>query len=223
MSNQNIKQFIGDNKLTISEAMQRIDSNSNGILFIVDEKECLIGCVTDGDIRRYLLVGGKMTGSVLEATNREPKVAKSDEEAVNLYHKRDYVVIPIVDANRRIIGLYTGNGNAIKNKKALSIPVVINAGGKGERLDPFTRVLPKPLIPVGEIPIIEHIMRECQSYDCNDFHIIVNYKRDLMKAYFKDNDNNYSITWYDEQTPLGTGGGLSFLKGKIHETFFFTN
>ncbi|MCI8799404.1 MAG: NTP transferase domain-containing protein [Lachnospiraceae bacterium] len=101
--------------------------------------------------------------------------------------------------------------------------MVINAGGKGTRLEPFTRVLPKPLIPVGDIPIIEHIMKEYQSYNCNEFHIIVNYKRDLMKAYFADNENHYNISWYDEDIPLGTGGGLSLLRGKFDDTFFFAN
>ncbi len=122
-----------------------------------------------------------------------------------------------------VIGLYNGEGNEVRHRDALNIPVVINAGGKGSRLDPFTRVLPKPLIPVGDLPIVEHIMKEYQSYDCNEFHIIVNYKRDLMKAYFADNDNHYNITWYDEEKPLGTGGGLSLLRGKFSDTFFFAN
>ena len=66
-------------------------------------------------------------------------------------------------------------------------------------------------------------MKEYQSYACNDFHIIVNYKKELMKAYFADNDREYDISWYDEKQPLGTRGGLSLLKGKIDTTFFFAN
>ena len=61
------------------------------------------------------------------------------------------------------------------------------------------------------------------KYGCTEFHVIVNYKKELMKAYFADNDNDYNITWYDEETPLGTGGGLSLLRGKLNRTFFFTN
>lgn len=140
-----------------------------------------------------------------------------------MYHKRNWIVIPIVDVRRHIINLYTGEEGVTKERASLSIPVVINAGGRGTRLDPFTRVLPKPLIPVGDLPIIEHIMKEYQSYDCNEFHIIVNYKRNLMKAYFSENDNQYDIHWYDEEKPLGTGGGLSLLRGKLNGTFFFTN
>lgn len=221
----NIQTLIGKEELTISEAMQKIDGNAYGILFLVDEHGILLGCITDGDIRRFLLSGGKMDAAAMGAANRKPKVAKTIEEARRLYHKRNYIVIPILREDGSILDLYAGEpGETMsKPKGVLKIPVVINAGGKGTRLDPFTRVLPKPLIPVGDLPIIEHIMKEYQSYDCNEFHIIVNYKRDLMKAYFADNDNHYNITWYDEEKPLGTGGGLSLLRGKFKDTFFFAN
>ena len=220
----NLRLFIGSTNLTVSEAMQKIDSNSYGILFLFDGEKRLAGCITDGDIRRFLLAGGKMMSCAFEAANRNPKLARDREEAIALYHKRNYVAVPIVNNKGEVVDLYTGNAGAHKKKHgSINIPVVINAGGKGTRLDPFTRVLPKPLIPVGELPIIEHIMKEYQTYDCSKFHIIVNYKRDLMKAYFADNENNYNITWYDEEEPLGTGGGLSLLKGKINNTFFFAN
>ena len=218
-----IQNFIGRDNITVSEAMQCIDNNSRGILFLVNESGKLIGCVSDGDIRRYLLSGGQMSGTVMDAANKEPKFAKSDEEAKRLFHKKDYVIIPIVDANGVITALYTEEGQNIGKRASLSIPVVINAGGRGTRLAPYTKVLPKPLIPVGDIPIIEHIMKEYQSYNCNEFHVIVNYKKELMKAYFAENENHYNITWYDEEKPLGTGGGLTLLRGRFHDTFFFAN
>lgn len=218
-----IQKCISNSFLTVSEAMQQIDDNCNGILFLVDDGGRLSGCITDGDIRRFLLSGGKMDAPAIKAANRVPKYARTREEAVSLYHKRNYIAIPIVNGEGKIVGLYNGEGHEIRHRDALNIPVVINAGGKGSRLDPFTRVLPKPLIPVGDLPIVEHIMREYRSYSCNEFHIIVNYKRDLMKAYFFDNENHYDITWYDEEKPLGTGGGLSLLRGKFADTFFFAN
>ena len=225
MDNQELQQFIGDDNLTVSEAMQKIDNNSYGILFLTEKNGKIRGCITDGDIRRYLLAGGKMSGMAVDAANKTPRVASSIDDARHLYHKRNYVIIPLVDDDGKIVDVYSGeNGDrAQKEHNPLNIPVVINAGGKGTRLDPFTRVLPKPLIPVGDLPIIEHIMKEYQSYSCNEFHIIVNYKRDLMKAYFRENDNHYNITWYDEEKPLGTGGGLSLLRGKFNDTFFFAN
>lgn len=224
MDNIELLDYSGNEMLTVSEAMQKIDKNSIGILFLVDAKNILKACITDGDIRRFLLAGGKMTGAVLEAANKNPKCAKSVDEAKAIYHKRNYVAIPIIDNNGVLLDVYTGDIMQVeKQRKPLNIPVVINAGGKGSRLDPFTRVLPKPLIPVGELPIIELIMKEYQTYNCDEFHIIVNYKKDLMKAYFADNENKYNITWYDENRPLGTGGGLSLLRGKFNSTFFFAN
>ena len=223
MDNQDIRKYLGSGNLTVAHAMRRIDENAGRILFLTDEGDRLLGCITDGDIRRFLLAGGKMDEPALKAANRTPKIASSYDEAGTLYHKKNYVAIPVLDGEGRIVDLYTGDGRENRRHGALKVPVVINAGGKGTRLDPFTRVLPKPLIPVGELPIIEHIMKEFQSYQCEEFHIIVNYKRELMKAYFAESENKYSIAWYDEEKPLGTGGGLSLLKGKINETFFFTN
>lgn len=219
-----INNFCCKDILTVSEAMHQINKNTFGILFLIDSSNKLSGCITDGDIRRFLLSGGKITDAVSEAANHDPRYAKSLEEAKILYHKKNYIVIPILNGDGIVVDLYSGDPSIQKRlKNPLNIPVVINAGGKGTRLEPFTRVLPKPLIPVGELPIIELIMQEYQSYSCDEFHIIVNYKRDLMKAYFADSDDHYNITWYDEEIPLGTGGGLSLLRGKFSDTFFFTN
>ena len=203
--------------------MRMIDANSGGILFLTDEKNRLTGCISDGDIRRFLLAGGKLEDPVMHGANSSPRCACSEEEARNLYHEKNYVAIPVIDADRRIIDIFNGNGKDDRKYTPLHIPVVINAGGRGTRLDPFTRVLPKPLIPVGELPIIEHIMKEFGAYSCDKFHIIVNYKKQLMKAYFAESENQYNISWYDEEKPLGTGGGLSLLRGRLNETFFFTN
>ncbi|MCR5149598.1 MAG: NTP transferase domain-containing protein [Clostridiales bacterium] len=218
------KSLIGKKELTISQAMRLIDKNTFGILFLVNEDMTLAGCITDGDIRRCLLSGGNMKDYAFEAANKNPKVAFTSDEAKALYHKKNYIVIPIIDKDGHIVDFFTGEADRRKKKNGfVNIPVVINAGGKGTRLDPFTRILPKPLIPVGDLPVIELIMQEFQSYGCNEFHIIVNYKKELMKAYFAENERSYNITWYDEEKPLGTGGGLSLLKGKLSSTFFFAN
>lgn len=220
-----IQKFIGRDTLTVSEAMQKIDENANGILFLTNELGALVGCITDGDVRRFLLASGKITGAAVDAANTNPKASKTLEEAKRLYHRKNFTAIPVIDESGVVVDIYNGEQGIQHQKKrgSLNIPIVINAGGRGTRLDPFTKVLPKPLIPVGDLPIIEHIIKEYQTYDCNEFHIIVNYKKDLMKAYFADNDNRYNITWYDEDKPLGTGGGLSLLRGSFNGTFFFAN
>ena len=216
-----IRGFIGKDTMTVSEAMQKIDNNAKGILFLVNGEDKLVGCITDGDIRRFLLSGRSMNGLAVDAANREPKTAHSTEEAKKLYHRRNYIIIPIIDEEGFIIGLYDGEEFDRKPRNNLGTPVVINAGGKGTRLDPFTRVLPKPLIPVGDMPIIEHIMQRYEEAGCFDFSIIVNYKKQLIKSYFSEIDRKYNIHWVVENEPLGTGGGLSLLRNKIKDTFFF--
>lgn len=97
------------------------------------------------------------------------------------------------------------------------------AGGKGTRLDPFTRILPKALIPVGEKPVIEIIMDEYARYGMKNFHISVNSKSKMIKAYFGDQDSDYNISFIDEDKPLGTAGALRFLKDKFDNPFFVSN
>ena len=150
----NISKYITTQSATISVAMQKIDANSSGILFLTNVDEKLAGCVTDGDIRRYLLAGGKMDDDVMLAANKKPRFAKTLNEAKHLFHKKNFIAIPLVDDDMKIIDIYTDSDGVAKEKASLKVPVVINAGGKGTRLAPYTKVLPKPLIPVGDLPIL---------------------------------------------------------------------
>ena len=212
--------YLINKEAKIKEAMKRIDSIKPKILFVAENNK-LIGALTDGDVRRYLLGGGNVEDTVEKACNKNlKKIAYSKEEAINMLDK-SFIAIPIIDKDKNIIEIYIGKRYESNNKKKLNVPVVINAGGKGTRLDPFTKILPKPLIPVGDLPILEHIMRRYEEYGCDKFSIIVNYKKQLIKSYFKEIDRNYNINWIDENEPLGTGGGLSLLKNKLKETFFF--
>ena len=98
------------------------------------------------------------------------------------------------------------------------------AGGKGTRLKPLTNVLPKPLIPLGEKTIIENIMDKFYDVGCNQFHISVNYKAEMIRYFFSAlGHNKYQIDYIQEKTPLGTAGSLHLLKGKLNSTFFVTN
>lgn len=208
--------------VSVKDAMKVIDKLTPKIVFITEGRK-VIASLTDGDIRRFFLKGGKITDYAIDAGNRNPLVVRSEKEAISVYHKRNYIAIPIVDSNNELIEIYIGKERYNADTTDLHVPVVINAGGKGTRLEPYTKILPKPLIPVGELPIIEHIMKRFMEYGCNDFSIILNYKKELIRAYFSDNIPQYNIDWYEEKKPLGTGGGLCLLKGKINQTFFFTN
>ena len=216
--------LIIQGSVTVCDAMRAIDENGLKIVFAADGNR-LIGAITDGDIRRYLYKGGKIDDPAENAANHSPRIAGNIAEARELYDSFSYIAIPVLDKNGNITDIYIGDERRCRQGgfANLNIPVVINAGGRGTRLDPFTRVLPKPLIPVGELPIIEHIMQQFSNYGCSEFSVIVNYKKELIKTYFRETETEYKINWYDEEKPLGTGGGISLLRGKLNSTFFFTN
>lgn len=214
--------YCMDKHASICEAMKRLDVLVPKILFVTEENR-LLGSLTDGDIRRFLLHKGRIEDTVEQAANRTPCYAHSRGDAARLYRKNRFLAIPVVKEDMTMQAVYIGEKADGLPSAWLNVPVVINAGGRGTRLEPYTKVLPKPLIPVGDLPIMEHIMRSYQNYGCEEFHVVVNYKKQLIKAYFAENDTHYNIVWYEEDTPLGTGGGLSLLKGKLNQTFFFTN
>lgn len=207
---------------TVREAMRRLDQTARKILFVCEDG-VLLAALTDGDIRRHLLHGGGLEDQVILAANRNPRTVRDWAEAAQLLQAEDYLAVPVVGADGSVLDIVFASEESAPPPPRLGLPVVIMAGGKGARLDPYTRVLPKPLIPVGDYPIIEHIMRQFESYGCPAFHVIVNYKKQLMKAYFNESSQHYDVTWYDEDRPLGTGGGLYLLKETLKETFFLTN
>lgn len=217
----NYKDLCVQKETSIQDAMRQLDKTARKILFIC-EGDSVAGSLTDGDIRRFLLNGGRMDAAVAQAANLKPRTAQSVQEARRLLAE-DYSAIPLVDSQGMLLDIILPPKQNAPVYPQLGIPVVIMAGGKGTRLDPYTRIFPKPLIPVGDYPIIEHIMQQFEGYGCSDFHVIVNYKKQLMKAYFNESSQHYDVSWYDEDQPLGTGGGLYLLKNAMKETFFLTN
>ena len=124
----------------------------------------------------------------------------------------------------KTIVFWTDSNIELKTQAKINLPVVIMAGGKGTRLYPYTKILPKPLIPIGDIPIIERIIDQFVKAGCKDFYVIVNYKKDMIKSYFNEmKEKSYNITFVDENIPLGTGGGLKLLQSYLHTDFILTN
>ena len=208
---------------TVQQALRQLDQTGKKILFLTDAAGHLTAALTDGDVRRYLLAGGTLEDSAANAGNRHPIAARSREEALRLLARHGCVAVPVLDGDGCVTDIVLNGERQTEPLPALGVPVVIMAGGKGTRLEPYTKILPKPLIPVGDLPIMEHIMRQFRQYGCTEFHGIVNYKKQLIKAYFSENEEHFNTVWYDEDKPLGTGGGLSLLKGKLSGTFFLTN
>lgn len=221
----NIQELIIDENSIILEAMERLDKVAKKVLFIEKDNK-LTASLTDGDIRRWIMAKGGLDAPVKNAANYNPKylIGAKRKEAVTYMKRYSIEALPILNKDHKIINVVLWNDNDIMEKREpLNVPVVVMAGGLGTRLYPYTKILPKPLIPVGDIPIAEHIINRFHEFGCNQFHMILNHKKNMIKAYFNEIDRDYSIDYFDEELPLGTGGGLSLLKGKIDSTFILTN
>jgi len=214
---------------TIKQALRQMDAMGEKILLVVDERNLLLGTVTDGDIRRWIIKGRHLAEGVSKVMNSKPVCLNPDFErktAKQLMVKQMIECLPVVDANKKVISAIWWTDlfeNKLKKIKSLSAPVVIMAGGEGSRLAPFTKILPKPLIPIGDKPIVEIIIDRFMDYGCRDFYLSINYKANIVKAYFKDFEHKYNITYVEEALPLGTAGSLRLLKNKINKTFFLSN
>lgn len=220
-----IKDLLIAEEDTVLHAMERLDKIACKVLFIQVESK-LKAALTDGDVRRWILKGGNLDEKVKAVANYKPKYMSNvtRKEALNYMKQMCIEALPILDDTGAIINIITWDEKDVSDKKEqLEIPVVMMAGGFGKRLYPYTNILPKPLIPVGEIPIAEHIINQFCQFGCKEYHLIVNHKKNMIKAYFNEIDKDYEVHYADEDKPLGTGGGLSLLKGKVNSTFILTN
>jgi dTDP-glucose pyrophosphorylase len=209
---------------SVIHAMSALDKTAKGILFIVENGQ-LKATLTDGDIRRHILSNGNLEAPISAIANYHFTAIKESDlgSAQKKLKGKKLNCLPVVDENGLLVSAAFLNEDIIDIKPKLRVPVVIMAGGQGTRLYPYTKVLPKPLIPIGDITITEHIMNKFFEYDCSRFYMIVNNKKNMIKAYFNDQENTNDITFFDEDIPLGTGGGLKLLGGNINQTFFMTN
>jgi len=216
-------------KSSIRDSMDLLDKSSEKCLLVVDKKK-LIGTLTDGDVRRAILSGNKISGSISNVFNGSPfYIFKSEIENFNIkeiFQKKGISVIPIVNDDLTIVDCLIKNklkNIGLNEKKLNNVPVVIMAGGKGTRMKPFTTVLPKPLVPIKDRPIIELIIDKFINVGCVNYYLTLNYKKKIMKAYFEELDYEYNLNFIEESEFLGTAGSLKLLVKEIHEPFFVSN
>ena len=219
-----IEQLIIPEEASVLDAMHRLDETGHTILFVAP-KGVLCAVVTDSDVRRHIIRGGKLDAPVRDMANYSPKwlPVERRSEARGLMRRANISAVPLLDREGHIEDVEFAGELEVAAAARAKLPVVIMAGGLGTRLYPYTKILPKPLIPVGELPIIEHIIHRFADVGCTDFTLVVNYKKNMIKSYFSDLERDYNVDYADEDKPLGTGGGLSPLRGRIRETFFLTN
>lgn len=216
---------------TVKEAMKLLDKTAEKILFVVDENNSLKGALTDGDIRRWILKDGSLNERVVKVCNRDCYYVQLgfDLEVVKSeILQRLILYVPVVNEQKIVVEFLIWDNlfdRGIKRKalRSLDIPVVIMAGGKGTRLDPFTKILPKPLIPIGDKTILELIIDKFVDFGVTDFTLSVNYKAKIIKSYFEEISPDYSISYIDEDIPRGTAGSLGFFDTRNAKCFFVTN
>ena len=228
MNKERLLDLCGKASLTIVEAMEKIDANAKGILFITTEADVLVGAVTDGDIRRWLIKTASLTSKVEELMNKNPKFLYVADRAKALAYMQEKQIhaLPILDNNSQIVDIILDddeNKVSINSKALADVPVIIMAGGKGTRLYPYTKILPKPLIPIGDIPILERIINRFYNYGASKYYMTVNYKKGMIKSHFAELAPDYSIEYVEEDKPLGTAGSIKLIDKNFDTPVVVTN
>ncbi|MEZ8323846.1 nucleotidyltransferase family protein [Vibrio cyclitrophicus] len=207
------KKAILSPSATLKDALQIIDSEALRGALVVDGLHSLLGVVTDGDIRRGLLSGKGLNTPVSDVMNSSPVTATSLNSRGHLIeemNKLDILFIPIVD-DGKLVGLETLH-RALVNKPSYQNPVFIMAGGFGTRLKPLTDSCPKPMLKIGDKPILETVIRSFTKAGFVNFYISTHYMPEQIQNHFGDgSDLGINITYVHENEPLGTGGALGLL------------
>jgi dTDP-glucose pyrophosphorylase len=195
----------------------------DSILFVVDKEDKLIGSLTDGDVRRGLLNNFTLASRIDEIIQPNPHFIKkgdNDIQKIITYREKLFRILPVVDVNMKVVNVI--NFRTIKSY--LPVDTVIMAGGRGQRLQPLTNTTPKPLLKVGDKPIMEHNLNRLASYGIDDFWLSVNYLGDQIENYFgSGKEKNIKIEYVWETEPMGTIGSVSKIKNFEHDFVLVTN
>lgn len=222
---QNIAPYVLEENCSVIEAMKQINSSGNKVVFVVKDKK-LLASLNDGDVRRWILGSGDVNAPVSEMANYNPRFLTHGtvQEAKALIDRYNHDGIPNVNEEGELLSIFFRATGVKQQKPPLNLPVVIMAGGKGTRLYPYTQILPKALMPIGEKTITEHIMSQFMNFGCNEFHFIINHKKNMIKAYFNELEHpSFQVNFIEEKEFLGTGGGISLLNGHIDQCFILSN
>ena len=209
---------------SLREVLETVTKNSRQVAAVVQDGR-LVGLVTDGDIRRAILRGFPLHGSIADAMNPAPRVAAPDvtrEAALALMHRHVIRHLPVVDAEQRLVGLLLLD--ELMEAPPLPNHAVVMAGGAGRRLQPLTETVPKPLVRVGGQPLLEILIGRLRQAGVRDFHVTVHHKSEMIERHFGDGRRlDVRIDYVREPRPLGTAGSLRLLAPAPEHPFFLVN
>jgi dTDP-glucose pyrophosphorylase len=222
---KNWQQNIIFQQSNIKQALGRLNEIgiASNVLFVVSEDYALVGSVTDGDIRRGLLNNANITDSITGVMNSNCTRVfqhKMDNHFIRQCRSKGLKTIPVVDDSMKMVDILFLD----EYQEIIPVDAVIMAGGKGERLLPLTKELPKPMLKVGEKPIIEHNVDRLIRFGVQHIHISINYLGDKICDYLSDGkEKGISIRYIKETAPLGTIGSLSLADSFVHDVVLLMN
>lgn len=225
MGNEIWRRALLHKSATLKQAIRGLEESATQIVLVVDEAGILVGTLTDGDIRRGLLRGMDLDSPIEPIVHRDALVVPpqmSREMALHLMQANVIHALPVVNDSRRVVGLFLLNDLLVPAHRLN--PMVIMAGGRGTRLHPHTENCPKPLLPVGGKPMLEHIVERAKAEGFQHFILAVHYLGHMIEEYFGDGSQwDVHIEYLREDAPLGTAGALSLIKQKPPIPFLVTN
>lgn len=216
---------------TIISVLKKMDASRRKLLIVMAESQ-FKSLISIGDIQRAIIKNVDLNAPISSILRQEITVASTKDNLALVKSRmktRRNEFMPIVSPSGELVNIIFWEDlfeekRAPKAAAKLNLPVIIMAGGQGTRLKPLTNVLPKPLIPIGDKTFVEEIMDRFVACGCHDFYLSLNYKAEIIRYYFDTLQNvDYRIKFFQEDKPLGTGGSLHLLNGKIQSTFFVTN
>lgn len=225
MKSHNWERALLPSAATLQDTIECLNVSSLQIAMFVTDENILIGTVTDGDIRRGLINGLKLTDSVSEIINSEPLVvplSMSRDVVLQVMRVNNIHQVPVVNEEGQVLDLYVLDDFLIP--KARPNVMVIMAGGRGVRMKHHTENCPKPLLEVGGKPMLEHIIERAKAEGFANFFISVNYLGHMIEHYFGDGEKlKVNIKYIHEQSPLGTAGALGLIPTLPNEPIVVTN
>lgn len=220
------RKALVNSDVTLEQAIDVLDKAALRIALVVDSSDKLLGTLTDGDVRRALLKHMPLETPVSQVMNTQPKTAEqswTESRILAVMEQHELLQLPLVDAEKRVVGL--ANLHDILNKHRHDNPVFLMAGGFGTRLRPLTNNCPKPMLKVGDKPILEQILLNFVEAGFHRFYISTHYMPEVIRDYFGDGEKwGISIQYVHEEEPLGTGGALGLLPhDEIDQPLFMMN
>jgi dTDP-glucose pyrophosphorylase/predicted transcriptional regulator len=224
MSNK-IENYLINNSCVLSKALLRMNKYGIKTLVVTDELKNYLGTLTDGDVRRALMKKKNLSDKIEKIYRKKSifffKKDFSIKKIKKIFFRNKIEIIPVLNKNRKVFRIinYYEIVNKIKfkkkvGKKIIDAAVIVMAGGEGTRLLPYTKVLPKPLIPIGNKTLIEHVINQFTFHGIKNFIFTINYKALIFKAFFKELKPDINYKFVEEKKPLGTAGSLSEIKIK---------